>query len=710
MTDSHTRHPTPKDTIGGAMSRLIADVIRRRRAGEAIGDSEIEVQHPELMPRLREELRTLRQIEHAAEQARRPDDRSPPSEGEELSEGREALEYLRNHIHGYTFLESVSYGGQGIVYKAVQRATNRTVAVKVLLEGPLATGRKRQRFAREIDLISRLKHPNIVTLYESGAVGGRLYFTMEFIEGLSIDDYVLLERPSVREIARLFTVVCRAVNYAHQRGIIHRDLKPSNILVDDDGQPHILDFGLAKELTESEFDSDVSALSLPGQIVGTTPYLSPEQVGGDDGEVDIRTDVYALGVVLFQTLTRSFPYPVDGPIADVRKNILTREPIGVRKALTVAAPEQHLSAADLDDDLDAIILTALRKAKSRRYQSAAGFADDLDRYLAGEAVGAKANSRLYLFRKTLRRYRVQASVAAAFVLLLLGSLVGMTVLWRKAERVARIAQAGLQMGSHLRLGSVARDEKRLDQAAIMFEKALEIGETVPNPDRLTQRFQYDAHHRLAELYYNMDERIDAADRHCDAAVAIAEHRSRLDPADLEWRRLLAFSYLLRGRMAFSHERWRDSQTAYARAASIFEELQTRDPGNPSHQESQAFARGYQAWCFQRLEQWDEALRLFTQAHALYASLLASDPDSLDYAIELSQTEVRLASWHLLQRTEDHDRFGGQWLRRAEDCLNQSSRSKRADDRRRDFDNLMSVIRKNKALIDRRAKARSNQPR
>ena len=186
------------------------------------------------------------------------------------------LTFLRKSLAGYEIIERIHHGGQGIVYRARQCSTNRIVAIKLLLHGPFATRAQRLRFEREIELVSRLRHPSIVTLYESGLVAGRQYFAMEFVEGLPIDHYVILNDLSVRECVELFVVVCRAVSHAHQRGIIHRDLKPSNILVDSEGRPHVLDFGLAKDLTNSSGAGSASSLSVTGQILGTWRYLSPE--------------------------------------------------------------------------------------------------------------------------------------------------------------------------------------------------------------------------------------------------------------------------------------------------------------------------------------------------------------------------------------------------------------------------------------------------
>lgn len=431
------------------LDRIIAEVSRRRNSGTVVDDAALERKYPHLMPELGERLRTLRAIEAAADHAtQRPE--SPDSTDDSGAPLEEEWRFLSEALHGYELLERLHSGGQGVVYQAIQRSTHRVVAIKVLLHGPLATERQRHRFAREVDLISRLRHPNIVTLYDSGVVRGRHYFAMEFVDGLLLDDHFLLHRPTARERIALLAVVCRAVSYAHQRGIIHRDLKPSNILVDPDGQPHILDFGLAKDILGLGESEGAAPLSITGQVVGTLPYLSPEQVKGLDEEVDVRSDIYSLGVVLYEALAGCFPYAVLGNPEEVRTNILTREPASLRRTLSHGKSDSGVWSGEINDDLEAVVRKALEKEKDRRYQSAAEFADDLDRYLAGEAVQAKADRHIYLVRKTLRRYRVHAAVAAVFVLLLMVSSAVVTALW---------VQAGAQRDN-------AREATRLTQSTL----------------------------------------------------------------------------------------------------------------------------------------------------------------------------------------------------------------------------------------------------
>ena len=209
----------------------------------------------------------------------------------------------------YEILEQLPPGGQAIVYKATQKATKRIVALKVLLQGPQISLPARYRFEREVDLAASLQHPNIVTIYDSGIAKGQYYFAMQYVDGKPLDEYIQTEKLSQRQTMELFNHICSAVAYAHQRGVMHRDLKPGNILVDEDGQPHILDFGLAKLTDDSEkVSSEATMTSIPGKVIGTLAFMSPEQASAQPDAVDVRTDVYSIGVILYKTLTGEFPY------------------------------------------------------------------------------------------------------------------------------------------------------------------------------------------------------------------------------------------------------------------------------------------------------------------------------------------------------------------------------------------------------------------
>ncbi len=329
---------------------------------------------------------------------------------------------VEGEVDGFRIQKELGRGGMGAVYLAEQLSTKRLVALKVLLQGPFASDVAKKRFEREVELAALLDHPNIVTVLESGLSRGRHYFAMKYVEGLELDLFVSDRGLNVREKLELFASISRAISYAHQRGILHRDLKPSNILVDDSGQPHVLDFGLAK-VNDPELDRNRSdrLLSTPGQPIGTLPYMSPEQTTGMQHELDVRSDVYSLGLVLFRLLTDHPPYRVTGDVYDVLRNINEVEPkrpSAVRRGL--------------DDEIDTIVLKTLAKDRDRRYQSADALAEDVERYLTGRPILAKRDSTAYVLKKLIGRHR-PAVAAGALIVVLLSVALAATLVGRAAN-------------------------------------------------------------------------------------------------------------------------------------------------------------------------------------------------------------------------------------------------------------------------------------
>jgi len=284
-----------------------------------------------------------------------------------------------------------------MVYKAVHTATKTKVALKVLLPGLVISSKARRLFEREIDLIAQLDHPNIVRIRDSGVAGGQYFFSMDYVRGLPLNEYVESQQLSLRQTLELFAKVCNGVGHAHQKGVIHRDLKPANILADNRGEPHILDFGLAKSAGSPK--EGISMLSVTGEIKGTYSHMSPEQATGQTEQVDMRTDVYSLGIILYQLLTGRYPYDVSGSVLTTLSKIERQEPVRIKKVI-----------ARFDSEVEAVVLKCLEKDPDQRYHSAGELGDDIRRWLNGEALVIKSNSLAYLLRKWCRRHQYSASV------------------------------------------------------------------------------------------------------------------------------------------------------------------------------------------------------------------------------------------------------------------------------------------------------------
>ena len=378
-------------------------------------------------------------------------------------------------IEGYEVIEEIGRGGMGVVYCAKQLAAGgRVVALKVMLGEAFARPEELRRFEREVEIASGLNHPNIARIYDSGLTHGSHYFAMEYIDGLPLDLYCKTRALRIDDRLQLFTTVCEAVACAHRRGIIHRDLKPSNILVDVEGNPHVLDFGLAKTHSDDESAERRSLLTIDGTVLGTLPYMAPEQAEGHTSAIDTRTDVYALGVILYELLTGKFPYEVTGQMAEVLKRIAEAEP---KRPSTV----NRL----IGNEVETIILRALHKAPDRRYTGADDLARDVARFLAHEPIEAKRDSGWYVLRKTMRRHRVPVAVAAAIVLLIAIAAIVNFALYRKAEAQRVLAEASKKES----LGRLARqhfnegiswwfDRQDASSAAACFVEALLVS---PDP-------------------------------------------------------------------------------------------------------------------------------------------------------------------------------------------------------------------------------------
>jgi WD40 repeat protein len=378
-------------------------------------------------------------------------------------------------ISGYEVLAVLGRGAMGVVYRARQLSLNRLVALKMVLSGSQAGPQERYRFRAEAEAVARLRHPNIVPIYEVGEHDGLLYFSMEIVDGGNLADQVRGTRLPARHAATLVEKLARAVHYAHRHGVVHRDLKPANVLLTAEGEPKITDFGLAKRMREDRNATEERYAIQTGTVVGTPGYMAPEQAAGQDERVGPAADVYSLGAVLYDLLAGRPPFVGETPL-DTLRLVLTEEPV---------SPAQLQPR--LPRDLVTICLKCLRKQPETRYATADALAEDLRRFLAGEPILAVPVGWCERLVKWVRRRPAVAAlqaVSAAAALALLGGGIAYEVRLRHAlsearagwdEARVRLVRLNVQTAMDL------VDDGQLPLALPLLVEALRISTTV-HPD------------------------------------------------------------------------------------------------------------------------------------------------------------------------------------------------------------------------------------
>jgi tetratricopeptide (TPR) repeat protein/tRNA A-37 threonylcarbamoyl transferase component Bud32 len=431
----------------------------------------------------------------------------------------------------FRLVRKIGEGGMGAVFEAEQDQPLRKVALKMVRQAALSEPLLR-RFEYEVQILGQLRHPGIAQIYDAGTHDDGAttipYFAMEFVDGQPLMDFIKRHRLTVRQRLRLMAAICDAVHHAHQKGVVHRDLKPSNILIEGSGdgvpQPKILDFGVARAI-----HSDVRLVTMHtevGQLVGTLSYMSPEQVAGRPDELDVRSDVYALGVILYEMLADRLPYDLRNlSIPEAGSVIRDRDPT-------------QLSSIDtsLRGDVETIAFKALAKERERRYQSAAEFADDIRRFLTDEPITARPASRVYHLRKFAQRNKGLVGGAAVAFAVLLVAIAGISI---ALVRATHAEQAALR--SATRANAVSKflqnmlagvDPEEIGPNALTVREVLDLAGARLEEELSGQpEVAAAVHHTLGRHYSTLGHYVDG-DRHLRRAVELRRTFTQGDDAEL----------------------------------------------------------------------------------------------------------------------------------------------------------------------------------
>ena len=514
-------------------------------------------------------------------------------------------------IGQYKILRLIAEGGMGAVYEAEQERPHRKVALKVI-KAAWAQPDLLRRFAQESTALGRLQHPGIAQIYESGTAetsfGSQPYFAMELIHGEPLTAFADAKRLDARKRLGLFIQVCEAVEHAHQRGIIHRDLKPANILVDEHGRPKVLDFGLAR-VTDS--DAQATRQTDMGQVLGTLAYMSPEQVQGDLLEVDTRTDVYSLGVILYELLAGKRPYEIGRTLPDAVGTILRSDP----------RPLASVSRA-YRGDVDTIVSKALEKNKERRYPSAASLADDLRRYLDDQPIVARPPSTGYQIKKfALRHKALVAGTAAVFLALSLGVVAATSQAIRARREAARATAMNAFMEQMLTAADPeANGSKDVTVAQLLTQASEKAAKTLAKQPEV----EADARTLLGATFHSLGK-VDESLKELRRAVALRDSGTGKN-TDAHVRALRELGAALddNGDLAGSAE-------AFERAGKILAGL------GPSHARDLAMNYDSIARIRTELSQFDEADRGLKLADAILDGLPG------DHAVERAEIQSNRAT-------------------------------------------------------------------
>ncbi len=580
--------------------------------------------------------------------------KSTAIEVEAIRSARQTDPRVGQTIGPYRILEAIGSGGMGAVYLAVRddAAYQKHVAIKVIKRG-MDTDFIVQRFRTERQILANLEHPNIARLLDGGATeDGLPYLVMEYVEGQPIDQYAHQNQLSIPQRLQLFRTVCSAVQYAHQNLVVHRDLKPSNILVTRDGEPKLLDFGIAKILGPGD------SLGKSDQTVTmmrflTPEYASPEQIRGEP--ITTVSDIYSLGVLLYRLLTGQRPYRVKSERPeDLANAICTEVPekpstaISRADPVVVASGEPTKLRKRLRGDLDNIVLMAIRKEPERRYMSVEQFSEDIRRDLEGLPVVAHRDTLGYRAGKFVRRHRMSVAAAALILLCLVAGIV--STAWEAHVAQVQRARAEKRFADVRRLAntflfevhdSIANIPGTLAARQLILKRALAYLDDLASEaggDHALKSELAAAYDKVGTLTWNVNARLDIHRK----ALALNESIVKAEPANKKYREQLADSY---NSVADSLKDKNDSPGAYEgyrQSKAVMESLAASDPANPAYQLGVADSLERMGMILERMGRIDQALDSHRKSQILLQGLIKADPANNEYRRALMNNLLYIA--------------------------------------------------------------------
>jgi tRNA A-37 threonylcarbamoyl transferase component Bud32 len=466
-------------SIDARISQLLLHYEDLQAQGQAITPEDLCRDCPELLATLKHELQGRKDVKSLRDPATQSEIKPPTTDSFEIrgetGQGGASADSLRDRaaqseikppvVDGYEILGELGHGGMGVVYKARQVRLNRLVALKMIRAGALAGPESLARFPLEARAVARLHHPHIVQIYEIGEQDGQPYFSLEFVDGGTLAQKMAGQPQPPAAVARLVETLARAMDHAHRQGVIHRDLKPANVLLAGDGTPKITDFGLAKQLDDAE------AHTQSGAILGTPAYMAPEQASADKSAIGPLTDVYALGVILYELLTGQPPFR--GGTLEILEQVRYRDP----------PPPRRLQPR-MPRDLETICLKALAKEPRGRYPSALALAQDLELFSAGESIrGRREGLSARLWRKVRRKPLASASVLLVLLALAVAGYIGPA-----AYRDRQVASLLQEIASELQTPALAQPYLEHVEARIAELEGFAPAEAASAHRRLHERF------------------------------------------------------------------------------------------------------------------------------------------------------------------------------------------------------------------------------